>query len=166
MKYRKNIGFTLMELMIAAAILLFCLSGLLATYFQMFILSDLTRDLTLATNAAQAKIEEIRSYAYTNINAFNSSSSGYLVNLYDGATFNITGLDGRGAVEACDINTCPSEVGNYTDLIRVWVEVSFRSRGKVIGEDSNLNGILDTGEDKNNNTLINSPVESMILIAK
>ena len=152
--------------MLAAAILLFCLVGLLATYIQMFILSDLARDYTTATNAVRAKIEDIRSYAYTNVNAFNSSSSEYLVNRYDGTTFNITGLDGIGAVEVCDINTCPSEVGNYTDLVKVRAEISFRSRGKVVGEDLNLNGVLNSGEDTNNNNLIDSPVESTTLIAR
>jgi prepilin-type N-terminal cleavage/methylation domain-containing protein len=156
MKHRETIGFTLIELMVAAVILLFCLSGLLATYFQMFMLSDLTRVLTLATNAAQAKIEEIRQQSFDTLLSFN------------GTQFNITGFnttDAKGVIYVTE-DTANNPLYNLTDLKDVRVEVSFRHRGRVIGEDSDLNGVLDIGEDANNNTYIDSPAESVTLIAK
>ena len=53
-------GFTLMEVMFAAGIMLIAIGGLLGGYVLCFNLSETAKNLTLANNAIQLKLEEIR----------------------------------------------------------------------------------------------------------
>lgn len=142
-------GFTLVEVLFTVAILAFALCGLLAMYINLFLLGDISRQITLATNASQAKIEEIRNTSFDKLLASN------------GSTFDITGFaaaDAKGRVEV--LNT------SYADLMQVRVIVCFRQKGqRIIGEDTNLNGALDAGEDSNANGVLNSPVEVVTLIS-
>ncbi len=151
-------AFTLIELLLTFSILVFCLCGLLLTYINMYILSDLSRDLTLANNAVQAEMEIVK----------RTDFAGLLV--LDGTPFNIAGFvtaDARGRIEICDNTTCPALIP-YADLKRVRIIACFRSRGRLIGEDQNLNGALDiaAGEDVNDNVRLDSPVEVITLIAR
>lgn len=143
-------GFTLIELLFTFSILVFCLCGLLLAYIQMFVLTDLSRDLTLATNAVQAKMEEIKKANFDSLLSLN------------GTTFDLTGFsssDAKGRVEV--VSTV------YSDLMRVRIVASFRSRNRVIGEDANLDGDLDTGEDTFiSNSRLDSPMELVTLIAR
>ncbi|MBU1007395.1 MAG: hypothetical protein KKH08_07415 [Candidatus Omnitrophica bacterium] len=53
-------GFTLLELMIGAAILIFAISGLIAAYTGCFALNESAGNLTIASNHIQCVMEEIR----------------------------------------------------------------------------------------------------------
>jgi len=143
---------TLIELLLTVSILAFCLCSIMLTYINMFILTDLSRDLTVATNALQAKMEEIKKTNFDSLASLN------------GTTFDISGFDSsnaKGVVYVTDTG--------YTDLKRVHIEVSFKSRNRVIGGDRNLNGVANTGEDFINVNGVNeliSPVELVTLIAR
>jgi prepilin-type N-terminal cleavage/methylation domain-containing protein len=107
-------GFTLIEVLIAVSILAFCLCGLLATYVNMFFLTSLLRDSILATNAVQAKMEEVRNAG------FNCASR---------CEFPIEGItESKGVVEV-------DTVTGYANLQKVSIFACFRSRGRVIGND-------------------------------
>ena len=142
-------AFTLVEILLAFSILVFCLCGILLTYLNMFILSDLSRDLTRVNNAVQAEIELVKRTNFDNLLALNG-------------TFNIAGFaitDAQGVIEVT--NTA------YADLRRVRIIACFRSRGRVIGEDRDLDGQLDAGEDTLiPNGRLDSPVEIVTLIAR
>ena len=142
-------GFTLVEILITTAILALCLCGLLASYVNMFSLSDLSRDFLQATNAVQAKTEEIKKTNFDNLSGLNATA------------FDIAGFSAgvaKGLVEVSDTA--------YADLKRVRVVVCFKSRGRLFGDDTNLNGALNAGEDVNNNGRLDSPAEIVTLIAK
>ncbi len=149
-------GFTLVEVLVAAAILAFCLCGLLATYINMFFLADLSRDFTLANNAIQAKAEEIKK---TNFDGLSLGES----------PFNLTDYGFPSPSEPGEVtskgNITVSSTG-YSDLKIVRLIACFKSRGRLIGEDSNLNGILNSGEDINNNGRLDSSIEVITLIAR
>ena len=144
-------GFTLIELLFTFSILVFCLCGLLLTYINMYILSDLSRDLTLANNTVQAEMEIVKRTNFDNLLALN------------GTTFNIPSFAGTDAIGVREVTTTA-----YADLRRVRIIACFKSRGRVIGEDRNLNGALDiaAGEDANGNERLDSPVEVVTLIAR
>jgi prepilin-type N-terminal cleavage/methylation domain-containing protein len=165
-------GFTLVELLLAFAILTFCLCGLLLSYIQMFILTDLSRSLILATNAVQARTEEIKN---TNFDCLDTSSCsscncptstscpGGCTNCFrNTCIFNIAGF---ATADAKGVVYITSDTG-YVDLKRVRIEVSFKSRNRVIGGDKDLDGIADSGEDVNSKNELNSPVELVTLIAR
>ncbi len=142
-------GFTLVEVLLAVSILAFCLCGILITYMNMFVLSDLTRNFTKVSNGLQLKLEEIKRTSFAGLSALN------------GTRFELNGFassDAEGAVEVSDTA--------YSDLRRVRVIVSFRSHNRIIGEDTNLNGILNAQEDSNGNGRLDSPLELVSLIAK
>jgi prepilin-type N-terminal cleavage/methylation domain-containing protein len=157
----KKKGLTLIEVLFAAAIMAFCLSGLLLTYINLFVLTDLARDFTTVTNALQAKMEEIKNVAFANLAALNNTT-------FNVTAANSTDVIGKGVIQVSDIGD-PFTNTTYTDLKKVRTVISFKSRSRVIGEDKNLNGILDPGEDDavygaNGTSRMDSPVEAITII--
>ncbi|MBU4589882.1 MAG: prepilin-type N-terminal cleavage/methylation domain-containing protein [Candidatus Omnitrophica bacterium] len=149
-RYKSNSGLTLLELMIATAVLVVAIAGLLATFAGLFSLNENTRKLTLAATACQDKLEEIR-----------NSSFAALYTLYNNTAFEPDGFAASDAEGTVYIdNTDP-------DLLEVAVSVSWRGRSnKIVGEDANLNGALDTGEDTNGDERLSSPAEIVTLIGQ
>ncbi|MDD4954470.1 MAG: prepilin-type N-terminal cleavage/methylation domain-containing protein [Candidatus Omnitrophica bacterium] len=144
MKTKKS--FTIIEVLIALAILIIAISSILVTYLSCFMLIDTDKNINIATNAAQALMEEIRSTPFTEI-----------MNDYNGLNFTINDIpESMGVVYVDDTNP---------ELLQITISACFRHRGRVIGEDSNLNGNLDVGEDVNGNGIIDSPVELTTRIA-
>ncbi|MBU4346542.1 MAG: prepilin-type N-terminal cleavage/methylation domain-containing protein [Candidatus Omnitrophica bacterium] len=142
-------GFTLPELLLAAAILVFVMCGILATYISCFELISTSKNLTLAINAAQRQIEEIYDYNFSQIHAD-----------YDNQTFTVDEIsagDSRGIIYVDDSNP---------DLLEVTISVCWRQRGnRIIGEDLDLDGVLDPGEDfLVANNRIDSPAQLVTLI--
>lgn len=65
----RNKGFTLAELLLAAVILSFVLSGLLLLFTNCFLLNESSRNLSVATSHAEYIMEEIRSASFTGLEA-------------------------------------------------------------------------------------------------
>ncbi len=63
----KNKGFTLSELMLAAAILIFVLAGLLSLFINCTFLNENNRDLTQAVTHAEYIMEGVRHVPFANI---------------------------------------------------------------------------------------------------
>jgi len=147
-QHKYNSGLTLLELMIAAAILVVAISGLLAIFTGLFSLNEGTRKLTLAVTAAQDKMEEIR-----------DSNLATLYTTYNDTSFNPDGFgfsEAKGAVHIDNLDP---------DLLKVYVSISWRERSnKIVGEDANLNGSFDAGEDQNGDNRLSSPAEISTLI--
>ena len=72
---RSKSGFTLVELLLAAAILAYALSAILASFINTVALNETSRNLSTATTHAEYVLEEIRNTTFasiaTNINAGN-----------------------------------------------------------------------------------------------
>jgi prepilin-type N-terminal cleavage/methylation domain-containing protein len=143
-----RVGFTLMELMIAALILALVLVGLLASYITCMQLAEIAKNTSLAMNAIRAKAEEITAHPFDNIKTD-----------YDTVTFIPSTLNGIGVSYVDDTNP---------DLLKITITVCWRqSRGRVIGEDSDLDGQLDVGEDTiNANGILDSPAQIVTYIAR
>lgn len=147
----KSAGFTLIELMVTVAILVVALTALLASYANMFILGDMARDVSRATNAIRARMEEIKQVEFDSLDSL------------DATTFDLDGFaaaDAEGRIEVSDI-------GGGSNLKQIRIIACFRSRNRIVGEDANLNGALDqaSSEDSNNNNRLDSPVELITLLA-
>jgi prepilin-type N-terminal cleavage/methylation domain-containing protein len=160
-----NRGFTLAEIMIASLVLVIILVGLLASYVACFDLNETSKNVTLAMNAAQAKMAEITDYSFA-----NACSD------YNATTFTVSDMpDSRGVIYIYPYSsyTTNSSCNNCTScdykMLRVVISVSWRQKsGRIIGEDNGgvpyiaanaLNGALNTGEDTNSNGKIDSPVQ-------
>lgn len=151
----KERGFTLLELTIAAAILIVALSGLLAVYVLCFNANETAKNLTLATSAIQQKLEEIRDYNFYEI--FDEMND---------TTFEVSGIPNQYAEGAIKVDA------SNPDLLKITVSVSWQQRGsRIIGEDNGrgggipLNGRIDGGEDVNVNLILDSPAKIVMRIA-
>ena len=69
-------GFTLVELLLAAAILAFVLSGMLLLFTNCFVLNGTSRNLSIATSHANYIMEEIRANGFTGLGAKITSNNG------------------------------------------------------------------------------------------
>ena len=71
-KLHLNNGFTLLELLIATAILLTVLSGLMLTFVSCILLNESNSNLIKAVNDAQYILEQVKGLAYNQIATYTS----------------------------------------------------------------------------------------------
>lgn len=151
----KKSGFTLIELMLTTVIVAGVVIGLFSIFSTSITLTDMAGTMTQMSNAIRYKMD-----ALYDINDFAS------VDTLDGQTFDLTGFgfesiavsEAKGVYEVNTINT---------NLKRVTISISYAIRdGRVVGEDLNLNGILDDGEDLNSDARLSSPVEATTIISR
>lgn len=148
MKIRDKKGFSLVEVILATAILAFALVGILGTYVTCLVLITTSQNVNSATNAAQGIIEEIRSTPFPQI-----------IDSYNGLVFTVNDINGSVGVVYVDDTIDP-------EFLDITVSVCWRQGNRVIGEDSNLNGTLDPGEDTMVvNGIIDSTVELKTQVA-
>ena len=128
-KYTESLAaFTLSELLLAAAILVFVLAGLLALFTNCLILNEANRNFTLVYSAIQAKMEEIKNRDFDNL--FVSCPSPRPSECFcNGDLFDLENISvGKGRIEI---------IGQATDLKRIRIVACFMSRNRLIGNDIN-----------------------------
>lgn len=147
---RKNKGFTLIEVMICTGILITLFVSLISIYFYCFDMQENARNTSFVLNNARAKLEEIK-----------NSNFDAIVTTYNGGVFFTTLPSGAMRTEATVV------VGSNGNLIDLRIVACWRQRaGRIIGEDRDLDGQLDAGEDANGNGKLDSPVELNTSISK
>ncbi len=147
----KNSGFTLIELMLATGILVGALVGTLAVYSHCLNVSENDRYLTFAMNACQAVLEEIKGHEFASI------AADYAAGGTEGNTFTVPGLNSMGTISIISINPY---------ILQVTLNVCWQQgRGRVFGEDRDLDGQIDAGEDLNANGILDSPAQVVTLIS-
>lgn len=145
-------GFTLVEVLVATGLLAIVLAGLLGLFIYCALLSEGGGEMTVVMGELQGKWEEIRTHDYDLIVADYSAGGN------PGNIFNLTQANGRGAIYLDAANP---------DLLVIKMVASWQNQnGRMIGEDQNLNGTLDPGEDQNGNSEIDSLATLMSMIAK
>jgi type II secretory pathway pseudopilin PulG len=153
MSWRSKKGFVLPEVLLAAIIAAFAVCGILLTYITGMDLIRTSKNASIATSAAQGLIEEIRSTPFPKIALTPVQDPQGFKNL----NFSVDGIP--------SINGVVSSRGivyvNATDpeFLLITISVCWRQGNRIIGEDINLNGVLDAGEDTNGNGIIDSTVE-------
>lgn len=141
-----NTGFTLIEVLLAAGILAFSLCVILATYVSCAVLVATSKNINIATSAAFGLVEEIRSDSFTRI-----------IDDYNGLNFAVNDIpSSRGVVYIDDTNP---------ELLEVTVSISWRQGNRIIGGDTDLDGIVDAGEHVDANGIFDSPVKLVTRIA-
>lgn len=137
---RSHSGFSMPELLIAVFILSVIFSGTMMVFIKTSELNEISANMSAATVVAANRVHQVESAAFSNIVAD-----------YDNVAFTTTGLNGRGVTYVDDTNP---------DLLVVTTVVSWRQKdGRLFGEDADLDGFLDGGEDANGNGRLDSPVE-------
>ncbi len=147
---KSSCGLTLAEVLVSTVILVLAGCGLLYSYVTCLELDELGKNTTRVIDQVRAQVETIRNTTFGNISA-----------TYNNATFTLPGLTGIGKIYVASVD--PNGLyGGATNTHVLQVKVVFcwkQSRGRIIGEDKNLNGVLNAGEDANNNGQIDSYVQ-------
>ena len=137
---RDHRGFTIPELMMACFVLQALFVGAIVTIVKCMEYSDLARHQSQALASVRTRMMQIENTPYAQVFA-----------TYHDTNFTAAGLNGLGKILVDDSD--PS-------LLTITTTFCWRERsGRVIGEDSDLDGVLDAGEDKNANGRIDSSVQ-------
>lgn len=137
-------GFTLAELMIAVVVFMITFVGILLGYLRCMELSEMAKNSSLAVAAVKSRMEDIKNTDFSNI-----------MNNYNKITFTANGINGRGVSYVEIDNANPK-------LLKVTVTFCWKQRsGLLIGEDADLDGQLDAGEDKNANNILDSITQAV-----
>ena len=161
---------TMIELIIVIGLLGFALAGLLISYVSSLNLSEYDKNLTIAMNIAREKMERLYDERDED---FDGLGSGMCDD--EAAGCSISGNNTNRVVSFNNSNiretynnfngSCViyiDEIDPFGDnLKQARVAVSWRQRlGRIIGEDKNLNGLFDGGDDnEDGDGLLNSPCE-------
>ncbi len=140
-------SFTLVELLIASVVFILTLVGILLSYMKCVELNEHSRNLSIAMRGLESRFEDIKNTPFSQIKTS-----------YNQVTFTNANLNGTGVSGVDDTNPA---------LLRVSMSFSWRqSNGRIMGEDANLNGQLNAGEDKNGNGVLDSPAQLISYIAQ
>lgn len=153
MKRRK--GFTLLELLVSVVILVLVLVVLLQLYLYWFNLSEAAASFFYAASQTQEKLEEIRNHGFYD---FDSIAVDYGSGGSPGNIFHLQHGNATGVIYVNSTNP---------ELLEIEIVTSLQTTiGRVVGEDADLDGTLDAGEDTNGNGKFDSPVTLKSFLTK
>ena len=143
-------GFSMVELMVVVGILSFVIVSMVGLFIYSSAFATMSGNMTNAVGEAQNKLEEIRNYDFDWIaSKYNTSPSN---------VFDLTQLTGKGCIYVDSSNA---------NLLIVEVDVSWKNKSnRTVGEDIDVDGIIDAGEDVNANGKLDSKVKLITMIAK
>jgi len=163
MKQISNRGSTLIEILLAVAILAIALCAILGAYISCFVLMATSKNINIATNVALGLMEDIRSAPFTDL-----SGADLVINNQPFEQLSTHLYRCRFSVGVLPTNKIVVYMNDTNpDLLELTISICWRQGGRVIGEDTDLDGVLDAGEDKSSppNGIIDSPVELVTRIA-
>ncbi len=142
---RSQMGLTLPELLLASVIMILAFAGILISYLRCLELSEISRNSSIAIQAVESRMERIRNTAFAQIKP-----------TYHNVIFSVPAINGMGVSYVDDSNP---------QLLKVTVTYCWRqSNGRIVGEDTNLNGVLNNGEDRNGNGILDSLAQAVTYI--
>ncbi len=145
-------GASLVEVVVSLGILLIVLVGILGLFLYCSALIEISGGNSDSLSEAQSKMSEILNYSYDFITTDYSATG------TPGNKFDLVQRVGKGLITIDSTNS---------NLLKIEIVVSWRNKNnRVVGEDSNLNGVLDGGEDQNGNGKLDSPITLVTLRAR
>lgn len=159
-------GFTLIEALVAAVLLVVALAAGLGAFTQHQRLVLFNQERTRAIHVAQSALEDRIAKGLAQVTAETGLSQ--LQSHVEAPIVVGEGFSGgaSGQVQLRDVDGGDPGVG----VAEVRVVVCWRSAsepgGRLIGEDANLNGQLDNGEDANGNGIMDSPAMVLTRLAE
>ena len=137
MRRKSLAGFTLSELLLATAILVIALSGLLALFINCIFLNESNRNLALATSHAQYILEEIRGTAFNQAKDkitngdWNLSVEGEEGKRPQDAPYNLTALSNENITTSITTNETQFDPLGVSVLVR-WKDRGQRDRDTTL----------------------------------
>ena len=143
----KASGFTLIEVVIATVILVTVSVSTLGLFVCSLSTTDEDRSRTIAQYELERQMEQIYARDYLDIKTTFTNAGALRETQFP----TIIGLAGTGTVYAQELAV--------DELLRIKVVVCYRQRNRIIGEDTNLDGMLAPAEDTNANGELDSPCQ-------
>lgn len=147
-------------------IIAFALSGILKIFYYGAALNDSSSKLTLAIVEAQTMAENLRNQDFqTVLNNYQGDETSNF-------TFDLTQIEGKGIVymkayDPIGIDFAVDVLEDDPELLELEIVINWKNEnGRVTGEDQNLNGELDEGEDLNGNDKIDSTTTILTYLSK
>lgn len=146
--------------MLTTAILAIAIIGVFSIYDASIVLSDMAGTLTQMANIARYKLESLYTENFDLLDNHNGET-------FDLSEFTDATLFGNGTLAVKDAKGVYRITSYNSNLKKVTLSISYKIKGgRIIGEDTNLNGLLDPGEDTNKDSRLSSPVEIATIIAR
>ncbi|NQT96077.1 MAG: hypothetical protein HQ572_06455 [Candidatus Omnitrophica bacterium] len=141
-------GLTLVELTIAIAIFVIAACGIVSLFISCATFTDSAGNITRMTNVARQELEDnVRSANFATLNTYSQLPPN---------------VPPRTSL-ACYVQNHPT----VNDIKQVIIVVCYEEKSnRVLGEDQNLNGVLDGGEDSDGNGRLSSLCEVATYIAR
>jgi len=157
MKWAKK-GLSLMEVLLAIFIVVSAIGALATMYPGIFTGVNLDMANLKAWGIAQREMETLKNSPFANLYAVASDPEATPQgNVFATGDTNFSGT--YYVQKLRDVNNLILD-----DLVKLEVVVCFKVGNRIIGEDRNLNGIKDGGEDDDNDRKITSPVRLTTLV--
>ncbi len=138
-------GMTLVELLVATVVFTMAFIGLLMSFVKSMELHETSRNTSYALTAVKSRIETIKNTNFADI-----------YSTYNKATFTDSSINGIGVSYVDNSNS---------DLLVVTVSFSWQQENnRIIGEDKDLDGVLDSGEDSDSDGKLSSPAQAVTYI--
>lgn len=155
-----NKGLSLMEVLIAIFILVAALGALATIYPGIFRGVNLDAQSLKAWQIAQEEIETLKNTSFDTLYSVSyNPQDAPTVNAFSTGDVSIKGFYYVQQMLDKDNNV-------LLDLVRLEVVICFRTGNSVVGEDTNLNGVFDAGEDTDSNGKVSSGVRLTTLVFK
>lgn len=114
-------GFTLIEILLTAAFLVFTVSAILMLFANCILLNAGNRALTVAMSHAQMVMEEIRD---TNFSVIETNITN---NYWD---WDVSAIEGKGLIALSEEAIDTNKIGAGSDLLNIMVTVSWEGRNQ------------------------------------
>jgi len=150
-------GLTLVEVLVAMAILAVVALSMFMVYPALFENVTLSSENMKAFEAAKRQMEALVTMNYTDLYNVSYNITPVANNFTPQNLPNSTGVYYVKRLMYANLTDIP-------DLLDLEVVVSYRVGARTIGEDQNLNWVLDSGEDIDSNGKINSTIKLSTLI--
>jgi prepilin-type N-terminal cleavage/methylation domain-containing protein len=150
---RPDKGLSLLEVLVSIAILALAIGALATIYPGIFTGVNQDMQSLKSWEFCQRHMETLKNSSFTDL---TKSGVYYIPGETDPITNKITGDGNMSAVYYVAKMRDKNNV-LLNDIVTLEVAVCYKVGNNVTGEDSNLNGVLDGGEDTNGDGKINSP---------
>ncbi|MEW6075079.1 MAG: prepilin-type N-terminal cleavage/methylation domain-containing protein [Candidatus Omnitrophota bacterium] len=150
-------GLTLVEVLVAMAILAVVALSMFMVYPALFENVTLSSENMKAFEAAKRQMEALVAANYTDLYNVSYNTTPVANNFTPQNLLNSTGVYYVKRLTYANLTDIPN-------LLDLEVVVSYKVGARTIGEDQNLNWVLDAGEDIDSNGKINSTIKLSTLI--
>ncbi|MFH2138834.1 MAG: prepilin-type N-terminal cleavage/methylation domain-containing protein [Candidatus Omnitrophota bacterium] len=140
---KNNKGISLVEILVSVGIMSVAIGSSFQATSYLLQLNELNDNITPVMNSLEGIRDEIKNVPFDDISPN-----------YHNTQFTLNELTNKGVP---NLGTITVDLTEPSFLLKFRIVVCWRQGNRMIGEDANLNGVLDSGEDTNLNGLIDSP---------